>query len=39
MFKNHGMESVLIAVALLILLFASSVIGYGAGKALGSVFG
>ena len=39
MFKNCRMESVLIVVALLILLFASLVIGYGVGKVLGRVFG
>jgi hypothetical protein len=37
MMKNLELESVLIAVAVVVLLFATPVIGYGIGKVLGSV--
>jgi hypothetical protein len=37
MMKNLELEGVLVAVAIVVLLFASPVIGYGIGKVLGSV--
>lgn len=37
MLKNLRLESVLIAVAIVVLLFATPVIGYGIGRVLGSV--
>lgn len=37
MMKNLRPEAVLIAVAIVVLLFATPVIGYGIGKVLGSV--
>jgi len=37
MMKNLKLEAVFIAVAIVVLLFASPVIGYGLGKVLGTV--
>jgi hypothetical protein len=37
MMKNLELEGVLVAVAIVVLLLASPVIGYGIGKVLGSV--
>ena len=37
MIKNLKLEAVFIAVAIVVLLFASPVIGYGLGKVLGTV--